>query len=281
MNQEIQISRPLCARNAGVGLFGSALISSLVFILLDTRFKVPGEATLTVARNIGTNVLLLIIIISSVLILIFFNLMVTAASFNAFRYVNKDLMLFSSVFRISQVFFFALSIILLFAGQTMFIHVFLLSHFLYAIHLILFGYIVFKSRFVSRILGISLIIGGTVGYLLESLIDIYLQSFGLIISVGQMVIVATEIVLGITLIVTVMKMVGGPPDPKRTLTIILEELGEATTAEIIDKAAQKSQNCKDRIPGALVDLEKEKRITKRISKEKKAIVWTLVEETSG
>ncbi|MFX0091783.1 MAG: hypothetical protein ACFFBD_08470 [Candidatus Hodarchaeota archaeon] len=38
------------------------------------------------------------------------------------------------------------------------------------------------------------------------------------------------------------------PDPKRTLTMILGKLGEATTAEIIDEASQISHECKDRIP---------------------------------
>jgi hypothetical protein len=119
-------------------------------------------------------------------------------------------------------------------------------------------------------------IGGTIGYLLESVIHFYLQNLGWLSSIGVLIAVLAEITLGIILITTVMKMVGGPPDPKKTLTTILEELGEATTAEILDKASEKSHECKDRIPGALVDLEKDKKITKKLSKEKKAIVWKLV-----
>ncbi len=91
-----------------------------------------------------------------------------------------------------------------------------------------------------------------------------------------MVAVVTEFALGIILVMKAIKMTIGHPDPKRTLTMILEEIGEATTAEIIDEASQKSRECKDRIPRTLIALEKDKKIIKRISKEKKAIVWTLV-----
>lgn len=75
---------------------------------------------------------------------------------------------------------------------------------------------------------------------------------------------------------TVIKMTSELPDSKKTVTMILEDLGEATTAEIIHKASQVSLECKDRVPRTLIALEKEKKVIKRISKEKKAIVWTLV-----
>jgi hypothetical protein len=65
-------------------------------------------------------------------------------------------------------------------------------------------------------------------------------------------------------------------DPKKTLVLILEDFPEATTAEIIDEAANISNECKDRVPRTLISLEKEGVIQKAISKEKKAIVWKLV-----
>lgn len=67
-----------------------------------------------------------------------------------------------------------------------------------------------------------------------------------------------------------------PTDPRETATTILEELGEETTAEIMDASTKVSRDCKDRIPGALSELEKDKRVTKRLSKEKKGYVWSLV-----
>lgn len=93
---------------------------------------------------------------------------------------------------------------------------------------------------------------------------------------GLFVASAVEITLGITLITKAIQQGRALPDPRQTITMILEELGEATTAEIIEKASQRSQDCKDRIPGTLVDLEENNKIKKRISREKKALVWTLV-----
>ena len=58
--------------------------------------------------------------------------------------------------------------------------------------------------------------------------------------------------------------------------MILEEMGEATTAEIIDESSRVSAECKDRIPEALSALELDQKVTKRFSKEKKGYVWTLV-----
>ena len=45
-------------------------------------------------------------------------------------------------------------------------------------------------------------------------------------------------------------------DPKKTITRILEDIGEATTEEIIEEAFKISNQCKDRIPGTLKSLEK-------------------------
>lgn len=65
-------------------------------------------------------------------------------------------------------------------------------------------------------------------------------------------------------------------DPKKAVIMILEDLGEATTAEIVDEAAAVSNDCKDRIPHTLVLMEKDRIIKKSISKTKRAIVWSLV-----
>jgi len=48
------------------------------------------------------------------------------------------------------------------------------------------------------------------------------------------------------------------------------------TTEIIEESAKVSAECKDRIPEALKALESDNKVTKRLSKEKKGYVWTLV-----
>lgn len=276
MNQVLPLSRRLCTRNAGLGMLSSTIIISFVFISLDTIFEVPGEATLTVAKGIGANGLFFVIMIISILIMLFFNLMVAASSFNVFKTVNRDLALLSSVSRLIEVVFFTISIALVFSEISFFTEVYLIGHLFYGLHLIFIGYLVFKSHFLNRIGGIFLIIGGSIGYLIESLTHFYLPNFIWLTYLGLLVALLAEIVLGILLVMKAIKMTMELPDPKETITMILEELGEATTEEIIKEASQVSRDCKDRIPNTLVTLEEENKIIKRISKEKKALVWRLV-----
>ena len=66
-------------------------------------------------------------------------------------------------------------------------------------------------------------------------------------------------------------------DPKETISMILEQIGEATTAEIMNESSMVSTECKDRIPDALRILESEGKVTKRLSKEKKGYVWSLAQ----
>lgn len=67
-------------------------------------------------------------------------------------------------------------------------------------------------------------------------------------------------------------------ESKSKVLNLLKDLGEASTAEIIEKASKLSGRCKDLVPVILVVLEKEKKVSRRISKEKKAIIWTFIKE---
>ncbi|MHA2496098.1 MAG: hypothetical protein ACXAEI_11460 [Candidatus Hodarchaeales archaeon] len=58
---------------------------------------------------------------------------------------------------------------------------------------------------------------------------------------------------------------------------ILSEQGEISTGEIIRKVNREEKDCIDRIPSVLVALKENNRIKRRVSKEKKAIVWSLIE----
>lgn len=70
-------------------------------------------------------------------------------------------------------------------------------------------------------------------------------------------------------------------DQDKTNTLILEllkDMKEATTTELIKEAESLGINeCSDRIPAALAELNFQGLITKIISREKKAIIWTLPE----
>ncbi|MHA2334347.1 MAG: hypothetical protein ACXAEU_20135 [Candidatus Hodarchaeales archaeon] len=66
-------------------------------------------------------------------------------------------------------------------------------------------------------------------------------------------------------------------NPDKTVLLLLEDLGPSTTQELITEANTFSSECADRLPGTLVKLEKEGKIKKKLSREKKAIVWSLVD----
>ncbi|MHA1975051.1 MAG: hypothetical protein ACTSW1_18820 [Candidatus Hodarchaeales archaeon] len=63
----------------------------------------------------------------------------------------------------------------------------------------------------------------------------------------------------------------------QTLVImLLEDMKEATTKELVEEATTLGiAECPDRLPSALAELASQGKIKKYISKEKKAIVWSL------
>jgi hypothetical protein len=275
MNQGALI-RPDCGRNAGVFLIISTLVGSFVLFSLNTLFTVPGEKTLTAAINLKNNWLLLIFLLIPFVVLIFTRSVVAFPLNNVFKSINKDISLMAARFRIIEAVIFILSIILLFIEISFFNQLWLLGHFFYGLQLVLLGYLVYKSGYLPKILGVFLTVGGF-GYLLEGIIDFYLQDLILVPTVGLIIATLAEFSLGIILVIKAMKILNALPDTKERVNLILKNLGEATTAEIIEEASKTAHDCKDRIPGVLVALEDEGKVVKKISKEKKAIVWRLAD----
>lgn len=57
---------------------------------------------------------------------------------------------------------------------------------------------------------------------------------------------------------------------------LLDDIGELTTEELISEIGLLGiDECRDRVPSALADLSEENLINKNLSREKKAIVWSL------
>lgn len=69
-------------------------------------------------------------------------------------------------------------------------------------------------------------------------------------------------------------------DKAKTLIIaLLDDLKEATTAELIDEAETLGiAECRDRVPAALAELNSQGLIQKIISRERKALIWSLPEK---
>ena len=65
---------------------------------------------------------------------------------------------------------------------------------------------------------------------------------------------------------------------RNLILLFLKDMGEATTEELISEAEILGiAECRDRVPSAIADLNSEGLLNKRLSKEKKAIVWSLSE----
>jgi hypothetical protein len=63
---------------------------------------------------------------------------------------------------------------------------------------------------------------------------------------------------------------------KRLILLLLKDIGEATTEELITEAESLGiAECRDRVPSAIADLNSEGFLTKILSKQKRAIVWSL------
>ena len=74
------------------------------------------------------------------------------------------------------------------------------------------------------------------------------------------------------------KLLSNSDESKAKILNLLKELGEASTAEVIEEASKLTGRCKDLVPVILVVLEKEKKVSRKISKEKKAIIWSVIRE---
>jgi len=219
---------------------------------------------------VKANVLLFGGMIGALFFMALFSLIVAFPMNNVLTSINKDLSKGAQILRIIEWFIFIVGMVMLFSEIPFSILVLNAGLIFYAAYLMIIGYLVFTSGYLNRVLGISLIAGGSIGYLLGVLTG---NSF-LISTIGAYVALIAEFSLGIYFVVKAMQI--EITDPKETITMILEDLGEATTAEIINESSRVSAECKDRIPEALRALEEEKKVTKRLSKEKKGYVWTLV-----
>ncbi len=63
---------------------------------------------------------------------------------------------------------------------------------------------------------------------------------------------------------------------KQLILLLLNDMGPSSTEELISEAETLGiAECRDRVPAAIADLNSAGMLTKKLSKEKKAIVWGL------
>ncbi len=276
MNQELSLERRGCARNSGVFILVRLGLGSLVFLSLNTIFYVPGEVMLVAAQGVKANVFLFIGVLAALFFMSLFSLIIAFPLNNVLTSVEENLSKWAQRLRLIEVLIFIASMVLLFAEVSFFYQVMLFGIIIYGLNLIIIGYLVFISGYLGRVLSFFLIIGASLGYIFQSLTHTFVPSLVWLSTTGVVVAIVAEVALAITLIIKAMQVDLESPDTKDRVIRILENLGEATTTEIIAEATKESDECKDRVPSNLIVLETDQVVTKRFSKEKKGYVWALV-----
>ena len=257
-----------CARNGGAFLLVRLLLGALIYLMLNATFPLPGESMLEIIGSIKANIFSLAIILAALFFFGLFSLIVAFPLNNSMTSIHKNLSKSAQILRWVELLIFIAGMVLLFVENPLSIQVFLSGLIFYAGYLMITGYMVFISGYLNRILGIFLIVT-PIAYVLISL-----TGFIAFTSILAILAIVAEYCFAIYFIVKALQI--EVTDPKDTITMILEELGEATTTEIIEESSKVSAECKDRIPEALKVLESENKITKTLSKEKKGYVWSLV-----
>ena len=198
-NPIADISQRTAARVAGLGFLILVITGSYLFFVLNSTLEggIPGDAAVTAAKNIKANGLLFGIVIVIILIMITCNVVIALALYVLLKPINKDIALLAAVIRFIYATIFAINMVYLFIEPSSFSYVFLIGQIFYGLHMLVLGYLVFKSSYIPRILGVLLIIGGSVGYLIEVLIYFIFHNYLWIASIGIVVAVIAEISLGL------------------------------------------------------------------------------------
>ena len=195
---EISINK--IARVAGLVILILIIVGSYVFFALNTGLEPPGETAIAAANSIKANEWLLTIFILSVLIMIICNVFLALAFYLLLKQINKNLSFLGMVIRLIYTIIFAISMVFLFIEPLLFNYVFLIGQIFFAIHIIFLGYLILKSDYIPKIPGVLFIIGGSLGYIIESLTSFFSPNYVWISAPGIVVAVIAEISLSLWLL---------------------------------------------------------------------------------
>ena len=197
-NRIADISQRKAARVAGFAYLIIIIAGFFAFYVLSTLI-VPRNAAAT-AKNIKANQWLFHIMIASFIIMTTCDVVAGLALYIVLKPVNKNLSLLAAISRLIQAGFIAISLVFLFIEPLSFNYVYLIGQVFFAIYLIVLGYLVFKSGYFPRFLGVLLIIGGALGYLLDSMAYFLFPDYGAIAIPGLVVATIAEILLTLWLL---------------------------------------------------------------------------------
>ncbi|MFW9890525.1 MAG: DUF4386 family protein, partial [Candidatus Thorarchaeota archaeon] len=189
MSQGLSLERQGCARNSGVFILVRLLLGSLVFLSLNTIYYIPEEGMLAAAESVKANVFLFIGVLALLFFMALFSLIIPFPLNNVLTSVDENLSKIAQRLRWVELLIFIAGMILLFMEIRFFYQVLLFGIAIFGLHLIAVGYLAFISGYLGRVLGISLIIGGSIGYLFQSLTHtlipdaIWLSTYGVLFAI--------------------------------------------------------------------------------------------------
>ena len=195
-----KISNKKAARVAGFGLLIIAIAGGFIFFVLDSIAIVPGDAAAKAFNNIRANEWLFGLFIVSVLIMVACNVVVVLALYVLLKPVKKEFALLTVAFRLINTIIFAINMVNLLIEPLLFNYIHLIGIVFYALHILVLGYLIFKSGYIPRILGVMLIIGGSLGYLIEVITFFFFPNYAWLSSPGLTIGAITEISLSIWLL---------------------------------------------------------------------------------
>ncbi len=188
------------ARFAGFGLLLMFILAIFANFFVLESLIIPGDAART-ANNIIANELLFRFGISSFIIVLILDVLVAWALYILLKPINKGLALLAALFRLIYTAIFGvalynfLSVLQLLSGANylkvfetdqlhaqvmLFINAFsngwVIGLVFFGFHLFVVGYLIFKSGFMPRIIGILLIMA-SIGYLIDSFAKVLLSNY--------------------------------------------------------------------------------------------------------
>lgn len=188
------------ARVVGFGLLLMAVVALFANLFVIESFIIPGDAAATINNITDNEVLFRLAIVSFVIVLVL-DVIVAWALYILMKRVNKNVALLAALFRLTYaaiftaVIFNFLSVLQLLSEEnylalmeTNQIHAqvmllidafnngWIIGLVFFGIHLLLIGYLVFKSGFMPKLLGILVMLAG-LGYLIDSFAKIILTNY--------------------------------------------------------------------------------------------------------
>lgn len=224
-NTITDVSPRTAARVSGLALLTMVIAAPFAFMTLTAKLIVTGDAAMSIS-NILANVGQYRAAIAAFLLVTLCDLLVAWGLYVLLREVNKSLALLAAMLRTMHATIFAFSVVFLLlilqlasgedtikAFDSSQLHAmvlplnqafhfgYLIGQMFFAFHLMVLGYLVVKSTYVPRVLGILLVLGGSIGYFIDSLSKLIAPEFAALAYPGLAVGTIAEIWLLVWLLI--------------------------------------------------------------------------------